>query len=276
MVYDNSTSEYYNWEDYTEDISERFFNFTDKITDYLEHDTPFGDLPAKWGNFSHRIANFFKKYHKSIEHKDIPSIISKFNKDVTDYFKKYLPKENVSELLDRFQNKMSRIIGKKSNITDDVVKKVFDFTSNITDYLTHGKFGQGDGDTSITKSLLEQFDTFFEKITKYFKHANITDFNKYVIEIPDKKNVRDTVSKDLYFFKHYHQEEYPYDEGHERFAICTDHQKDKCHHKCLEKQQELCGCYIVMMKKQKDTVDCVCANSLPLCYRNHTHTELKR
>jgi len=67
----------------------------------------------------------------------------------------------------------------------------------------------------------------------------------------------------------YHKHENYYSEE-EVEVKCSDEQADKCGHKCFEKEEKLCGCFI---PKEKNKIDCVCARSHSLCLskkKNHS------
>ena len=251
-------------------------NVTETISDYFNNSSLMEGIVEKWNNFTNMFYNLFHIKPTKTGTKDIKQEVNEFNKKIAEYFKKNMPKENYTEMLTKFSDKVSEYItsaGEAKNETLDIFyDKLYDFSSNITDFFNQYNL------TDTKANLKENFSSFLDKVGEYFK-SNHTSLKEYITDYKTGKHLpHRTFPGDLFTYViHYHEYYfYPADKR----TTCNAEQIDRCNHLCREDKKVFCGCYIhkgVKNGKQNEKkVDCVCADNEMTCELKHVHKDASK
>jgi hypothetical protein len=261
-----------NWTEGMGNWTQGMYNKTERISEYFGNNSMVDSIVDKWNTFTDSLYNLFTRHPRAGTAKDLQHHIKDFNRKISDYLKKNMPNENYTELLGDFSDKMSSYIkdagGKGTDYLKNFSDKFYDFSDNISDYLE-----QSFKDTDKKLKPREKFTNFLDRIGDYFR-SNYTKYNDYY------KNYKEGTLKDtdyhapdtLLYLYHKH-ESYRYPDKH-KSMLCSEAQLDRCGHKCAEQKKVLCGCYVIKANRnKKPDVDCVCADSKPMCDVKHTHVD---
>lgn len=254
-----------NMSDTAKNVAGQAYNYAQGKSDDL-----MSNLSKSWSNFKNNIVRLFGyKHPKTGIPEDLEKYMEDFRAKIHQYFQKNLPDEDYSQLMDTFSEKVTEYIqkmGADKTQAKAFSDKFYDFANNITDFIHYGLYGHR---RSEDRSIKDRLSSFVNNAGDYLK-SNFTDFKEYLSSlIPGKKSGEETLPFVTYYHHHY-----VYTPDKQRNKACSEYQVDTCAHKCLEQGKVLCGCYKPKNfdKAKSPSIDCVCADSEPLCEIKHTHT----
>jgi hypothetical protein len=243
-------------------------NNTSELSDFNTNTTLVNSIIEKWNNFTNSIFNMFSSKPQKKKLEDNKNVLE-FNRQIADFLNKKMPSANLTHFIDLFTDKLNKYINMTAineKIEEELSEKYLGLSENLTEFLLHGLFQKSDDFSQITEKL----ENLMNKISGYFSSTNYTNFTDYVSDWT--KGLLDN-EKPITNFIYYYYETYFYPNEYEKFSNCNAHELDRCGHICKEKNNVLCGCYKNV--KQKDFVDCVCADNFVMCKIKHFHNQVQ-